>query len=737
MTQRVWPLMDRAARVAGTLLAVGLAIGTPGCGGGGQQARPAGVSGGAAAADTPEHLREEMRQVVTSARDRVFPALVNISVVTVNYFSGKETKGGAVGSGTIIRPDGYILTNQHVTDSGKKFRVTLADRRELPATLVGEDPLTDLAILKITADQNKSEKFPFAEFGDSDKLVVGDYVMAMGSPLALSRSVTLGIVSNNERVFTSGMGGDEVEEMELDAGRTGVFTTWIQHDASINHGNSGGPLVNLWGQIIGINELGGNQMGFAIPANLAKEVAASLIDHGEVVRSSIGVALKPIKRSEFKEGVFINSVLKDSPADKAGIKAGDLITAVDGKPVTVRFAEEVPPFIRSISSRPVGTTIAITYKRDGAAHTTNVTTEKLLKERGDQAALRTWGISISQITEKMARDRQLDSTDGVMITGMHRGGPGELAEPALSSGDVVRAIEGKPVKDLKEAVEVYKAIMSKEPVPEFVLIGFDRAGKNQVTLIKPRPDKHDDPPREVPKSWIGAATQPVLKELAKELGHPEALGFRVTRVYPNTQAAGSDLKVGDIILSLNGDKVTPRGMQDAGMFQRKVRQLGTSEPATLSVLRGDKTVEVKVPLERTRIGPDEALKDENKDFEITVRELTFFDRDDEHWGEDITGVLVENVEHAGWAGMAGVGDGDLIQKINQFEIKDIPAFRKAMESIAKAQPERVTFEVLRRNRTYFMFAEPEWKPQVPSDKTPEQKAKDAAKGEAPRPDSKK
>jgi serine protease Do len=729
------------ARILGVLLVTGMTAtceAQPQASPGVSQPNGAKPATSAPATDSPEHLREEMRALVTNARDRVFPALVNISVVTVNYFSGKETKGAAVGSGTIITPDGYILTNQHVTESGKKFRVTLADRRELPATLVGEDPLTDLAVLKIAPDQIKDEKLPYAEFGDSDKLIVGDYVMAMGSPLALSRSVTLGIVSNNQRVFASRMGGDDVEEMEFESGRTGLFTTWIQHDASINHGNSGGPLVNLWGQVVGVNELGIDQMGFAIPSNLANGVAQELIKHGEVVRSSIGIAVKPIKRSEFKEGVFVNSVMKDSPADKAGIKAGDLITAVDGKPVTVRFVEEVPPFIRSISSRPVGSDIKITYKREGVAKDTTVTTEKLLKERGDQAALRTWGLSVSQITEQMARDRQLDSTEGAMVSGMHRGGPAELAEPSLTTGDVIKSIEGQPVKDLKAVVEAYKAIMSKDPIPEFVLIGFDRSGKNQVTLIKPRPDKRDDPPREVPKAWIGAATQPVLKDLAKELGHPEALGFRVTRVYPNTQAATSDLKVGDIIISLNGDKITPRGMQDAGMFQRKVRQLSATEPATLSVLRGDQTVEVKVPLERTRIGPDEALKDENKDFELTVRELTFFDRDDEHWGEDVMGVLVENVERAGWAGMAGVGDGDLIQKINQFEIKDIPAFRKAMEAIAKAQPDRVTFEVLRRNRTYFMFAEPEWKPQVPSDKTPEQKAKDAAKPDAnPKPDATK
>jgi serine protease Do len=736
-------MMQLAPRKMSVLALLGLAgvlaIAAPGCASGTTQpakgstaSAPSAQSAGhavAGAPDSPERLREEMRAVVTGARDKVFPALVNISVVTVSYFSGKETKGGAVGSGTIITPDGYIVTNQHVTDNGKKFRVTLADKREFTATLVGEDTLTDLAVLKINAEKGTEEKFPYAEFGDSDKLVVGDYVMAMGSPLALSRSVTLGIVSNNERVFTTGMSGDQMEEMELDSGRTGLFTTWIQHDASINHGNSGGPLVNLWGQIVGINELGGNQMGFAIPANLASGVAKELIKHGEVVRSSIGITVKPIKRSEFKEGIFVNSVTKDSPADKAGIKAGDLITAVDGKPVTVRFVEEVPPFFRSIAGRPVGSTIAFTYKRGGEEHQARVTTEKMLKEHGEQAALRTWGLSLSQITEQMARDRQLDSTNGALVSGLHRGGPAELAEPAISGGDVIHLIDGHEVKDLKSAVEAYKGIMSKDPIPEFVLIGFERSGKNQVTLIKPRPDKREDPPREIPKAWIGAATQPVLKDLAKEMGHPDALGFRITRVYPNTLAASSDLKVGDIITALNGDKVTPRGMQDAGMFQRMVRKLSTTEPATLTVLRGDQTVEVKVPLERTRIGPEEALKDENKDFELSVRELTFFDRDDEHWTEDVTGVLVDNVERAGWAGMAGVGEGDLIQKINQFEIKDIPAFRKAMADIAKTQPDRVTFEVLRRNRTYFMFAEPEWKPQVPANKTPEENAKDAAKGE--------
>ena len=676
-----------------------------------------------------DDLREEMRSLVTTARDRVFPALVNISVITVSYYGGKETKGGSVGSGTIISPDGYILTNQHVTDNGRKFRVTLADRRELPATLVGEDPLTDLAVLKI--DPGAAEgSLPHASFGRSDQLVVGDYVMAMGSPLALSRSVTLGIVSNTERVFTSGMGGDEIEEMEFDAGRTGLFTSWIQHDALINHGNSGGPLVNLKGEIVGVNALGGNNIGFAIPVSLARDVSRQLIDAGEVVRSDIGIAVKPIKRSEFREGVFVNSVAKDSPAGKAGLKAGDLITAIDGAPVTVRFAEEVPAFIRSIAARPVGTPLAIEYSRAGQKATATVTTEKLLKERGEQVALRSWGVSLSEITPKIAKDRRLGSTRGAIVSGLRQGGPAVQAEPSIGGADIIRTIEGKPVEKLADAVELYKGIMAREPIPEYVLIGFERAGKNQVTLIKPRPERTEDPPREVPKSWIGVATQPVLQQLARELGHEGQLGFRVTRVYPNTVAYTSGLQVGDVILSINGEKMAPRSMQDAGMFQRRVRQLSGSDAATLSVLRDGEVKEVSVPLERTRIGPDEALKETNKDFELSVRELTFFDRDDARLDESTTGVIVENVERAGWAGLAGIDYGDLIQRINHHEITDIHAFRRAMAEVAKSQPERVTFGVLRGNRTYFMFAEPEWKPVVAGDQAAGDQTKETTPADA-------
>ncbi len=172
--------------------------------------------GGGDGAVGSARVRDQIREIITSARDRVYPALVHIQVITVNYWDGKEHKGRSVGSGTIIDKEGYVLTNQHVTAEGRKFRCTLSDKQEITATLVGEDPLTDLAVLKLELSEVKDvESLPVAKFGNSDEVQIGDYVMAMGSPFALSRTVTLGIVANNRRVFADG-GSEDIEDMELE-----------------------------------------------------------------------------------------------------------------------------------------------------------------------------------------------------------------------------------------------------------------------------------------------------------------------------------------------------------------------------------------------------------------------------------------------------------------------------------------------------------------------------------------
>ncbi len=658
-----------------------------------------------------DHLRTNLRKVVAQSRDRVFPALVNIYVVTVDYYGGKEHKSRSVGSGTIISEDGYVLTNHHVTSDGRKFRCTLASKEEIDAQLVGEDPLTDLAVLKLDLDQRRSdEPLPVATFGDSDDLQIGDYVMAMGSPFALSRSVTLGIVSNPQRVFAGEMAGDD-GEMQLDAyQRTGLFTQWIQHDAAINPGNSGGPLVNLAGEVVGVNELGGRGLGFAIPSNLARKVAEDLIEYGEVPRSWIGVSIKPIEKTGLEQGVLINSVVKGEPAYEAGIRAGDVLVAIDGEPVNVRFSEQVPPLLKRVADLPVGSKLKVKYQRDGEAVEATIVTKRLQKDRGEEVAFRLWGLTGMQITEKMAFDNHLDSTAGVMVSGVRDGGAAALAEPALYRGDVIQTVDGQRIEDLDALIGFYDEMTESDSPPRSILVQFDRGGRNNVTLLKPKDDNDDDPPREVPKAWIGIDTQPVLKELAEKLGNATALGYRITRIYPQTLAAGSDLAVGDIVTGLNGEAIKPRGMQDSGLFARRVRQLRIGESARLAVLRAGEPREVTVELERTQITPDEAIRDKNSDFEIVVRELTFFDRDDNRWGQDVQGVVVSGVEAAGWAGLGGIRSGDLIQRIDGYDIKDIDSYRKAMKAVAKAQPDRVVFVVLRGQRTHFQYTEPDWNP---------------------------
>jgi serine protease Do len=543
-------------------------------------------------------------------------------------------------------------------------------------------------------------------------------VMAMGSPWALARSVTVGIVSNTERIL--GGGDDEPGEIRLDRNqRTGLFNRWIQHDAAINPGNSGGPLVNLKGQVVGVNTRGsffGGDMGFAIPSNVAREVADLLIQHGEVPRSRLGLSLKPIKKTGLKQGVLVNSVEKDGPADQAGIQAGDVILRIGGEPITVSFPEEVPPVLKRLADLPIGQPVEITYQRGGETFDTKLVTEKLKKDQGDEAAFRAWGITAMDITEKMARDRRLDSTAGVLVTSVRDGGPAQLAEPAIGEDDVLLSINSEAITNLDGLIHRYDTIMDSDPLPEWLLVEFDRRGKNNVTLVKPKRDKDENPPPEVRKAWLGIATQPVLKKLAENLGHPGQRGFRITRVYPKTLAAQTDLRAGDVILALNGDKVSPRGMQDTGLLARRIRKLDIDGEATLTVLRGGETHDVAVRLEPTRITPAEALRDRNDDFELSVREVTFFDRDENRWDENVQGVLVERVESGGWAGLGNIESGDLLQRIDDHPITDLKTYRDAMEKVTQAQPQRVVFVVLRGVRTHFQYVEPDWKP-VASDES--------------------
>jgi serine protease Do len=269
----------------------GGAAGRPGLGAGGRPDRRAPAVAQIAAGDL-------LRRDIDFARSKVYPTLVNIAVVVQSYSGGRARRFPAAGSGVVVSAAGHVLTNFHVAGHTTRITCTLPSGERIDADIVAHDPLTDLSVLKLRLAERSNPTRPvsFSTLGDSDALEVGEYVLAMGNPLTLSSSLTLGVVSNTKRVFTD-FTGTEMTELDLGAGeRTGIFTRWIQHDALILPGNSGGPLVNLRGEVVGINELGGAGVGFAIPSNLAARVLNQVLTFGEVRRGWLGVTVLPVEK---------------------------------------------------------------------------------------------------------------------------------------------------------------------------------------------------------------------------------------------------------------------------------------------------------------------------------------------------------------------------------------------------------------------------------------------------------
>jgi serine protease Do len=351
----------------------------------------------------------------------------------------------SLGSGFVINSSGYILTNNHVVDKAAEIHVKLVDGRDLPAKVVGRDPKTDLALVKIEATD-----LPAVPLGDSSKLEVGAPVMAIGNPFGLEQTVTTGIVSATGRVIGEG-----------------PYDDFIQTDASINPGNSGGPLLNAQGQAIGINtaifsQNGGSVgIGFAIPVNLAKPVVTQLAQSGHVERGWLGVTIQPLTPELAKtfglanpQGALVASVAEGSPAQKAGMKSGDVITEYNGR--KVGRSEDLP---RAVAETPVGRDVPLSVMRDGkplkltAKIAQLQETEQKLAARtsGEKPAL---GVDVESLTPSLARQLGLSESRGVVVKGVQDGSP--AANAGLRPGDVIVEVDRHPVtnvSDLERAMD--------------------------------------------------------------------------------------------------------------------------------------------------------------------------------------------------------------------------------------------------------------------------------------------
>jgi Do/DeqQ family serine protease len=375
------------------------------------------------------------------------------------------------GSGVIINKDGYILTNYHVVKNADKITVKLSSDKEYSGRVIGKDAKTDLAVVKI----KHGGPFPVASLGDSDKIRVGEWAIAIGSPFGLEQTVTAGIISAKR------------QSMQI---HDSYYRDLIQTDASINMGNSGGPLVNISGEVIGVNtaiytQSGGSVgVGFAIPINRAKEILEPLMTKGKVERGYLGVGIKNVddviaKQSGLKEtaGVLVESVMENTPADKAGIKRGDIILEFGNKKVD--SSEKLQALV---SGTAPDKKIDVAVSRNGERKVFTVMLSEWPEEasagsREDKKskkgeALAEWkGIKVSELTKDLMQDFNIDSSEeGVMILEIETGSKGE--EMGLAAGDVIRSINRQKTSTLQE----FSAAVKKVKLSDGILFDINRGG---------------------------------------------------------------------------------------------------------------------------------------------------------------------------------------------------------------------------------------------------------------------
>ncbi|QWV93014.1 DegQ family serine endoprotease [Geomonas oryzisoli] len=392
------------------------------------------------------------------------PAVVNISTSKTIAMKKRQHPGGdpfqeyfekffeaprqqphkqqSMGSGFIISDDGYIITNNHVVKDADDIKVKLSDGREYKGEIKGRDDKLDLALVKIEAKAH----LPVAPLGDSDKMEVGDWVMAIGNPFGLSQTVTAGIISAQGRVIGSG-----------------PYDDFIQTDASINPGNSGGPLFNTDGEVIGINTAivaGGQGIGFAIPINMAKEILPQLKESGKVTRGWLGVSVQMVTQDlaksfgmESEQGALVAEVMKDSPAEKAGVKGGDIILEYDGH--AIKEMSELP---RRVAATPVGKKVKLVVLRDGKQVPLQVTIEKLKEGEDEDAAVTgdRLGLKVIDLTQERAQQMRLQGEKGVLVADVQADSIAERA--GIVEGDLIREINGVRIASVKDYSKVIAGV---------------------------------------------------------------------------------------------------------------------------------------------------------------------------------------------------------------------------------------------------------------------------------------
>jgi serine protease Do len=428
----------------------------------------------------------EIQKEIYKARDKVLPALVHVEPIKKVFISGEKERTLVTGSGVVFSEKGYVLTNHHVAENAEKVWCTLSNKKRITASVMGTDPSTDIAVLKLNVAELNGWEIPFAKLGNSDSLQVGQIVLALGSPLGLSRSVSMGVISSIDRYFPNR--GTIISP----------FNLWIQTDAAINPGNSGGPLIDLTGMVIGINARAvffAENLGFAIPINLVKEVAEEIINGREVTRAWIGIELQQIK--DFREylgidslsGVLITQVEENSPAKKAGLQQGSVIQKINNIPVNAEFEEDLPFVRKQLADLPIGKKIDFTMWRNNKEFTKEIQTEAEPLVDKPEFEANELGAVVKNLEWHIYRMQMLQDFNGVYFTGVKAGGPADLAN--IRNGDVLRKMNDTQITNIDDFRREYDLIIQDQE-NKTVFLELIRNGHPYYSVIKLNSKKYTE-----------------------------------------------------------------------------------------------------------------------------------------------------------------------------------------------------------------------------------------------------
>jgi len=461
-------------RIAISLAAVAIVLGTISAGPAAGADKKSGAATTAPAAGKNEALLGgvDFRAIVRQAKAKVFPAVVYVRCLRESHESGKKITEEVSGSGVIISASGEVITNWHVIDKATEVRCLTFDERALDAKVVGKDKDTDLALLQMKIP--KGAKPPtFARFGNSDVLEEGDFVMAMGAPWGLNRSVSIGIISCTKRYLET----------------SSEYSSWLQTDAAINPGNSGGPLVNTAGEVVGINtRAGGDNMGFSVPAKTVQFIASQLRKNGKVDWSWTGLQLQPLKDFnrniyfEGTDGVIVAGTDPDSPAKSAKIQKDDRILKINGRPVTAVWEEDLPDVRKTVGLLPKGKPAKLEIKRAKKIITLTMTPREKGKVEGDELDCPRWDMSVKSINQFDNPDLYFHRKKGVYVFATKY--PGNASTAGMQGKkDILLKIGKDEIKTLDDIKRVHKAALANINKKHKILLVVLRGGLMRQVLL--------------------------------------------------------------------------------------------------------------------------------------------------------------------------------------------------------------------------------------------------------------